>query len=177
MELKQPKRSIYYYLRTLHRDIGFFLVGLTMIYCISGILLIYRGTGFLQYKETIQKKISVGLNTNELEKTLGLRHFKIEKQDDKTVYFNGGSYDRSTGVATYTKSEFPAVLNMFKNVHTITSRNTMHLFATVYAILLLFLAISSFWMYKPGTKLFRRGISFSTAGVILAAVLMFTSAG
>lgn len=40
--------TIHYWIRSLHRDIGFFLVGLTLVYVLSGILLIYRDTGFLQ---------------------------------------------------------------------------------------------------------------------------------
>ena len=45
MEQKE-KKSIHYYMRGLHRDIGFFLIGLTLIYSISGVLLIYRDTDF-----------------------------------------------------------------------------------------------------------------------------------
>lgn len=177
MERKHSRKSIQYFIRILHRDIGFLLVGLTMIYALSGILLIYRSTGFLQSETTSQKTVAVGLEAGELGRELGMRHFELEKQDGDTIFFQGGSYDRSSGIATYTQSGFPTVLSMFTDLHKVTSRSSMHPLAAVYAFLLLFLAVSSFWMYKPGTRLFRRSISFSTAGMVVAVVLMFACAG
>ena len=36
-------------IRVLHRDIGFLVVGLTIVYALSGIVLTYRDTGFLKH--------------------------------------------------------------------------------------------------------------------------------
>ena len=41
---EQEKKSINHFVRSLHRDIGFFVIGLTIIYSISGIVLTYRDT-------------------------------------------------------------------------------------------------------------------------------------
>jgi hypothetical protein len=136
----------------------------------------YRSTGVLQYQTSITKQVGKGLTAAELGKALGIRHFELEKDYDDTIYFKGGTYDRTSGIATYTKREFPAVLDMFIKVHKLSNRNTLHLLAVVYAALLFFLAISSLLMYKPGTRLFRRGISLSAAGVVMAIILMFTCA-
>lgn len=46
-EEQKKKVSIQKLMRSLHRDIGFLLIGMTLIYCISGLLLIYRGNDFL----------------------------------------------------------------------------------------------------------------------------------
>lgn len=177
MKQKQTGKSVQYYIRCLHRDIGFILVGLTMIYAFSGILLIYRSTGFLQDKTTVQKEVAKGLEAGELGKALDMRHFQLEKQDGDTIFFQGGAYDRASGITTYTKSEFPPVLDMLTQVHKLTSRSSLHLLAVVYASLLLFLALSSLLMYKPETRLFRRGISLSAAGMVMAVVLMVTCSG
>jgi len=40
------KKSINYYMRVLHRDIGFFIAGLLIIYALSGIVMIYRDTSY-----------------------------------------------------------------------------------------------------------------------------------
>ena len=170
--MEKTGKSIQYYIRLLHRDIGFLMVGLTIIYALSGILLMYRGTGFLQTQTTVQTAAAKGLEAGELGKALGLRRFVLEQQTADTVYFQGGTYDRATGIATITKQEFPAVLNMMTQVHKLTSRSPLHLMALVYASLLLFLALSSLAMYKPGTRLFRRGMSFSAAGMVMAVILM-----
>lgn len=152
------KKTIQYYMRLLHRDIGFIVVGLTMIYALSGILLMYRGTGFLQTETIVTKKVDKGIDAAELGKALGLRHFQLERQTGDTILFQGGAYDQATGVATIAKQEFPTVLNMFIQVHKLTSRSTLHIISAVYAALLVFLAVSSFFMYRPGTRLFRRGL-------------------
>ncbi len=177
MEQEQAGKSIQYYIRLLHRDIGFILVGLTMIYALSGILLIYRSTGFLQSETTVNKELSKGLEAGELGKALDMKHFQLERQTGDAILFQGGTYDRTSGIATYTKQEFPALLNMLTQVHKLTSHSPLHLLAVVYAALLLFLALSSLLMYRPGTRLFRRGISLSTAGMAMAVILMFTCSG
>jgi len=46
----------------------------------------------------------------------------------------------------------------------------MHVFGLPYGSLLLFLALSSLCMSKPGTKSFRRVITLSTAGLVMAAL-------
>ncbi len=177
MEKKQTRKSIQYYIRLLHRDIGFMLVGLTMIYALSGILLIYRSAGFLQSETAVEKKVAVDLEAGELGKALGMRYFKFERQTGDTIFFNGGTYDRTSGIATYTTREHPTVLNMLVQVHKLTNRSALHPLATVYGALLSFLALSSLMMYKPGTRLFRRGISLSAAGMVMAVVLMVTCVG
>ncbi len=173
MEQKKVIKSIQYYIRCLHRDIGFILVGLTIIYALSGILLIYRNTGFLQTETTVRKEVARGLKADELGKALEMRHFETEKQDGDTIFFKGGTYDQTSGIATYTKREYPAVLNMFTQVHKLTERSSLHLLAVVYAAMLFFLAVSSLAMYKPGTRLFRRGIVLSSGGVVMAVIMMF----
>ncbi len=173
MEQKQSGKSFQYYIRCLHRDIGFLLIGLTIIYALSGILLMYRTTGFLKTETHVTQEVAKGLEGMELGKALRMRHFQVERQDGDRIFFQGGSYDRSTGVATYTKQEFPAVLDRLIKVHKLSSDNTLHLLALVYAALLLFLALSSLLMYRPGTRSFRRGMTLSAAGGILAILLLF----
>ena len=52
MEEKENK-SINHCIRSLHRDIGFFIIGLTIIYSMSGIVLTYRDTNFLKHETLI----------------------------------------------------------------------------------------------------------------------------
>ncbi len=174
MEQKNTGKSIQYYMRCLHRDIGFIVIGLTIIYALSGILLTYRSTAFLKYETTVNMQIDKGLEAGELGRALKMRFFKIESQTEDTVYFNGGSYDRSTGMATYTQMVYPTVIDKLVQLHKLSSKSVMHILAVVYAVLLSFLAISSLFMYRPGTRLFRRGVFLTAAGVVIAVIMSLT---
>lgn len=179
MENKEIKRkkTLLEYMRMLHRNIGFFVIGLTIIYSLSGIVLVYRTTGFLKQDTVVQKTVSKNIDAAELTRTLKVREVNIEKAEGNVVYFRvgdsikNGKYDKATGIVSYSEKQLPAILNKFNELHKASSRDSVHLFAVVYGILLFFLAVSSFWMYKPGTKMFRQGIYISFAG-FLAALLM-----
>jgi hypothetical protein len=171
MEQKE-KDSITHYMRLLHRDIGFFVIGLIVIYSISGVILIYRDTNFLKHETLVEKKLSPNMDLSELGKVLRLRDFHVLKTDGEIVYFQNGTYDKETGVAKYSAKELPLWINKFNNLHKSSGGGLVHWFTTVFGILLLFLAISSFWMFKPKTKLFRRGIYFAASGILVAIILL-----
>jgi len=164
--------SINHYMRLLHRDIGFFVIGLTIIYSVSGILLIYRDTNFLKHKTSVEKQLSPNMEASQLGKVLHLRDFKVLKNEGEIVYFQNGTYNKVTGFVEYSKVELPAVLNKLTSLHKASSKNLKHLVSTIFGILLLFLAISSFWMFKTKTKLLRRGICIAGLGVVSAAILL-----
>jgi hypothetical protein len=37
----------------------------------------------------------------------------------------------------------------------------------------MFFVISTFWMFAPGTQIFKKGILFTIGGVVLTLVLLF----
>jgi len=172
MEHKTNK-SINYYMRTLHRDIGFLVIGFTLIFCISGILLIFRETEFLKKEQIVEKTMSPNMEGSDISKALHLRDFKILKEEGNIIYFQNGNYDKSTGNISYSTKELPSFLNKLNNIHKTSSKSFIHWFTLIYGVALLFLAVSSFWMYKPKTKMFRRGIGFAAIGFVIAAIVMF----
>lgn len=174
MEHKE-KKSISHYMRSLHRDIGFFVIGLIAIYSISGVLLIYRDTNFLKHDTLVEKKLAPNIDISELGKVLRLRDFNVLKTDGSIIYFQNGTYDKETGIAKYSMKELPLWINKFNNLHKTSSKSLVHWFTTVFGILLFFLAISSFWMFKPKTRLFRRGIYFAASGILAAIILLLFS--
>jgi len=167
------KKSIHKYMRSLHRDIGFFVIGLLVIYTLSGILLTYKNTSFLKYETLIIKTLSPNLNVDELRRALHKKKLKVLKENGDIIYFENGSYDRMTGTAKYTKKVLPFVLDKFTKLHKSSNSDSIHWFITFFAILILFLVISSFWMLKPGTKLFKRSIYITIAGVLVAIIMIF----
>ena len=172
MEINQ-KKSINYYNRSLHRDIGFFLIGLTVIYCLSGILLIYRETGFLKNEKQIEKKLSPDIQLSELGRILHIRNLEISGTEGDVVYFQNGNYNKTTGVVKYSEKVLPAFLEKFNNLHKRSSRDMSHLFSTIFGILLLFMAVSSFGMYKKESRLFSRGLVLAGSGIVVTLILLF----
>jgi len=171
--MKDTKRkSVYRWMRVLHRDIGFFVIGLTVIYCISGIMLTYRDTDFLKSESQIEKTVDARLGANQLSRVLHLRELQVLSEDEKKIHFSKGTYDKETGVVSYVSKELPLVLKTFNNLHFVSSKDTRHWFTSLYAILLLFLALSSFWMYKPNNTYFKRGLTTATLGVFVSLVLI-----
>lgn len=161
---KENKSTLYRWMRALHRDIGFFVIGLTVIYCISGIMLTYRDTTFLKSETAVVKTIEPGLNASQLGRALHLRELKVVGEDDQEIKLANGTYNKVTGVASYQNMEIPALLRALNNLHSVSSQDARHWFTTIYAMLLCFLAVSSFWMYRPGSRYFKRGLILAGAG-------------
>jgi len=166
------KKSMTRTMRSLHRDIGFLLIGLTLMYAASGIVLIYRDSGFLKQETRVETDIARGLPAKALESALHLRRLKVEKQEGDVIHFNYGTYDAATGHAAYTIQEYPWIIQKLNALHLAPSASALHYFGILYGALLIFLAVSSLFMFRPGTKPFRRGIILSAGGVALAALLM-----
>ncbi len=169
---KEKRTSTHRWMRILHRDIGFFVVGLTAIYCISGVMLTLRTTDFLKSETFIEKTIDVGLNAGQLNRALHLREMKVVSENEHEIVFINGKYNKDTGAAAYTSKEIPSILRAFNGLHTVSANDSRCWFTVVYAVALMFLAVSSFWMYRPENKNFKRGIILSAVGVLAAMGLI-----
>ena len=104
---EQEKKSINHFVRSLHRDIGFSVIGLTIIYSISGIVLTYRNTNFLKHETLIEKTLSPNMEASELGKVLHLRDLKVLKSEGDIEYFQNVTYNKITGLVKYSKKELP----------------------------------------------------------------------
>ena len=166
------KKPFVYYIRMLHRDIGFFLAGLVLLYSISGVVLIYRDRGFLNHEVQVEKKLAPNISAAELGSVLRMRDFKVVKTEGETVYFKGGAYNTTTGVATCRMQEPIFPLNKIISLHKTASTSGTFWFSTLFGVLLAFLAVSSFWMFDKGAKPFKRGIKIAGAGVLLTIVML-----
>ncbi len=170
---KNGKNRLTRTMRILHRDLGFIMIGLTIIYSISGITLIYRETPFLKKERQITRTIEPSMEVDELGSVLHMRNFEIVRTDGNTIFFNNGTYNKSTGVVEYTSNELPGWLSKINSLHKTSNRSPLHWLGIVYGILLFFMAISSFWMFKSGTGLLRRGIKLAAVGAAIVLVILF----
>ena len=160
-------------MRLYHRYLGFFLAGIMAVYALSGVLMIFRNTDFLKKEYTEERAFEVGTRAEELGAKLRIKNFKIEKEEGALVYFNGGSYNKETGVATYTKKELPFILKKMTDMHKATSDRPLFFLNIFFGFSLLFFVISSFWMFLPKTSIFKKGMYFAAAGLVLALLVIF----
>lgn len=172
MEKKESKKSIYYIMRILHRDIGFLVIGLTLVYAFSGVTLIYRNTNFFKREKTTINQLNQNLEEVELAVQLGIRNFQIEKKEGDIIYFREGTYNTSTGIAEVSRVGYPHLLNEFVRLHKISGNNIWSLFFAIYGVLLLFLAISPLFMFKFGSSKSKRGFVLTGTGIVLTIILL-----
>jgi hypothetical protein len=166
------KKSINQSIRILHRNIGFFILGFVLIYALSGITLIYRDSDFLKHERTIKVNLPVETKPVEVGPALKLRDFKILKTEGDVIYFQGGSFNTVTGEAIYSVKELIFPFNKLTTLHKTPSKNPFHWFTLFFGVLMLFMAISSLWMFSTKSKMFRKGIYFVLTGFVFAIILL-----
>lgn len=174
MEQKKSK-SIQQIIRSLHRDIGFFIIGLTIIFSLSGIVLVFRDTELLKTEITEQRELKPGIETAQLGEMLRFREFKVIKEEGDIISFQGGTYNKVTGHAEVTMKTVIFPFNKFVDLHKTFSKKSTHYFIIFFGILLCFMAISSLWMYKPTNKNFKRGMILAATGVLSVILLLVIS--
>lgn len=156
----------------LHRNVGFFIFGFIVIYAISGITLIFRDSNFLKVEKKIQTVLPIGTKPSAIGGALKLREFRIIATKGDIIYFQGGSFNKVTGEAEHVVKELMFPFNKLTKLHKTPSKNPLHWLSLVLAILLLFMAISSLWMFSPKTKKFKRGAIVAAIGILFACLLL-----
>lgn len=187
-------------IRSLHRDLGYFVIGLTLLYAITGIILSGRALGWLeqefQDKTVIAKNISQKDFKKEFIKTVGegkvsnifeknetdmLKKYlnpKLESYQDEVYIYKAWrslemKYDKSSGNLEVTYVGLPSYIKIFVEAHKATHESAWFYLAIIYSVILSFLAISSFWMVKGKNGFKKRGVYFMLAGFIVVALFLF----
>lgn len=163
------------FMRITHRYLGFFMAGIMAMYSISGILLIYRDSDFLKKEKVINKTIAKNLSDKELGKELKIRDLEVMKQQNETLFFEKGFYNKQTGQVKYTKKEMPFILKKMTNLHKSQSKNRLSLLNVFFGVSLFFFVISSFWMFNVKSKVFKKGLLYTFGGLILSIILLYFS--
>lgn len=159
-------------MRIIHRYLGFFLAGIMAVYAMSGIIMIFRNTDFLKHEVTVEKQLEPGLTAGELSPKLKMG-VKVEKTEGAVFYFDQGSYNTSTGLATVAQMELPYVLGKMEKLHKATHNSPLFFLNIFFGLSLLFFVISAFWMFLPKTTVFKKGIYFTLGGIVLTLILIF----
>ncbi|HQQ98923.1 MAG TPA: hypothetical protein PLX35_16745 [Cyclobacteriaceae bacterium] len=166
-EDRTPKMRLY------HRYLGFFLAGIMAVYAVSGITLIFRDTNFLKSEKQVERQLKPDLKPEELGREIRIRDLKVESEEGTLIKFRQGTYDRATGVASYTTKELPFIVNKLQNLHKAETKDPLFFMNIFFGVSLLFFVISSFYMFLPGTSVFKKGLYFTLAGIVMTLILLF----
>ncbi len=160
-------------MRIYHRYLGFFLAGIMAIYSISGIIMIFRETDFLKKENHKVLTVAPNLKNEEIGPAIKIKNLKTIEEVGDNVKFKEGTYNRTTGVADFTVKELPYLLNKITKMHKATHKDPLYYLNIFFGLSLFFFVMSSFWMFTPGTTIFKKGMYFTLAGIVLALVMLF----
>lgn len=160
------------FMRIVHRYLGYFMAGIMAVYAVSGVLMIYRDTDFLKQEKKYEKVFDKNLTEKQLSKQIKIKGFEVDKTENGILYFKQGTYNSVTGEAKYTKKELPFVLNKMTQLHKSQSKDTLSPLNAFFGISLFFFVISSFWMFNPKSKAFKRGLLFTAVGLVFSVILL-----
>ena len=166
-------------LRIIHRDLGFFVVGITLIYGISGIILNHLGTSDPAYrieKGTVQ--LSANLNETELEAVWLAssdlpplkRIFRID--DDRLRLFlesGTGEYNVADGNVSYERHHKRVIVFWMNRLHYNKVKGWTPV-ADFYAGALMLLAISGLFIVKGKKGIAGTGKWYLVAGIVIPVI-------
>lgn len=159
-------------MRVVHRYLGFFLAGIMAMYSVSGIVLIFRNTDFLKRETQVERTVEPHLEADALGPKLKIKGLKITRQEGDMLYFEQGVYNQANGEARYTTKGLPFVLEKMTLVHKATTDSPLFWLNIFFGVSLLFFVVSSFWMFRPKTAIFKKGLYFTLCGILLTLLML-----
>lgn len=160
-------------MRIYHRYLGFFLAGIMAVYALSGVILIFRDTDFLKRDKQISKQLKPGLTAADLGKEIRNRDLKIDSVHGDVQMFKQGTYNVKTGEVYYTIKKLPLLVEKLIHLHKASTGDPLFYLNIFFGMSLLFFVISSFWMFMPKTAIFKKGLYFTLAGIVLTLIMLF----
>lgn len=175
----------------LHRDIGYLLVGLTLVYAISGVAVNHVGDWNPNYREarrdyTFEPISGVDRDTetryivDRLDLPEPVDSFRPEPGRLQIIYDGWKVEARpADGTATSVRLESRALLHALNRLHLNHLKGAWTWFADFYAVLLIFMAVSGMLVLRGRTGLGGRGKWLVLLGFLfpLAALLLAGSIG
>ncbi len=171
------------WLRVIHRDLGFLMVGITLIYGISGFLLNHMGEHDPAYKTeegtlTLPLELSLTGMIEECE-AVGLPVVKNIGRIDDThfqVYMEGGIgvYNSATGIMDYETHKKRHLVYWINKLHysRVSGWNVM---ADIFAFSLVFFALSGLFMVRGRRGLLGSGKWYLLLGVAIPVLYVALS--
>jgi len=135
--------------------------------------MIFRNTDFLKVEKQIERTLEPNLDTIGLGQALRIRGLRAVEESASHLFFANGSYDKVTGEVSYRSKELPLVLKKMTQMHKATSNQPLFYLNLFFGGALLFFVVSSFFMFLPGSKIYKRGMCVALAGLVLTIFMVY----
>lgn len=176
-------------LRSLHRDFGYFFVGLIIAYCISGIMLNHR-TDFnpVRYKYDFKQ---VQTNFHLPKESVTLESVKSFNEKNKIGNFNDYDFRGDSTLVIYYKSADATVylatgkadINIWRERPILSRLYSLHVsfmdnnwykwYSDLFALGLMFIATLGMFLIRGKNSFRKRGWLFALAGNIIPIIALF----
>lgn len=184
MKSSKSNNFITRWLRIVHRDLGYVMVGISLVYGISGILLNHMGGEDPAYKSVYATaKLPAGLGQDELREAWngreGLPPLKMSTPIDEShtrLLLEGGIgvYDSGSGVTDYELHKKRPLAYWVNKLH-YNKVNGWSVMADIFAVSLIFFALSGLFMVKGRKGLGGRGKWFLAGGLLIPVLYILFS--
>ncbi|MCL1908543.1 MAG: PepSY-associated TM helix domain-containing protein [Holophagaceae bacterium] len=170
---------------TLHRDIGYLAVGLTVVYALSGIAINHIADWNPNYRKTEQalqiEPLDIRLSQQELTESacrqlgLPLPRAAFQPNENTLQLIYGGQAGRTFGVDLPTgkvimqESQPRPVLYALNRLHLNAPKKLWTYIADLYSVSLLFLAISGLFIVRGKNGIIGRGAWLTSIGILIPA--------
>jgi len=108
-----------------------------------------------------------------LGQALRIRNLTPIETNGAVLVFEQGTYDTTTGEAKYTSKVLPGWLDKLTHLHKATTEDPLYYFNIFFGFALLFLAVSSFFMFAKSSLIFKKGLWFTVGGIVLVILMLY----
>ncbi len=166
----------------LHRDVGYAIVAMTLVYGVSGIAVNHTADwnpNYARSKETVTLAPVTGTTAEEMKQNV-MRQLNLTEEpksifrpDPETIqlFYPGQTYtvDIPTGQGILDHVRARPVLYEFNQLHLNAPKKGWTWFADLYAVSLIFVAITGMFVLKGKNGITRRGAVFTLLGLVIPA--------
>lgn len=174
--MKSWSNRVVRWLRVIHRDLGYLMVGICLVYGLSGMMLNHMNGQDPAYKSSYRTvALPAGLEGRTLAEAWGAEEgvpalkntMPIDEGHTRLMLEGGlGVYDRTTGTVDYEVHKKRQLIYWVNKLH-YNRVNGWSIMADLFAVSLIFFALSGIFMLKGKNGLAGRGKWFLLAGLLI----------
>lgn len=190
-------------LRSLHRDLGYLFIGVTLIYSVTGFILSARGLGWFKeeysFKTILERNVAIEnfkenliyeaekgkldyIYTTETQKALkiNINRLSFIKKENNRLYFEYAQnlkiiYNVIDGKTDIYYKAYPPYIEIFIRSHLSTNNNIWYYLAMIYSIVLAFFAFSGIVIVRGKHSFKKRGVYLTAIGVFTIFIFLYFS--
>lgn len=174
-------KSVRKWLRILHRDFGYFIVGMTLVYGLSGIFLNHRHDFNPDYKILISEfkvnlpptaelsDVEVRDLLEEVDDNVVYKKHYINNEGNIKVFIENGEavIDPNTGAGVMQYLQKRPIIFGMNKLHKATIGTLWKWVSDAMAVILIFVAVSGLFLLKGKRGFGRWGIWLMIAGIVV----------